>query len=79
MINIIRYLKDKLSWQHVTSYSWIPTKCMITDFMTKQIKIGGDVWDIFQHGLWEDGKSCHNLVQKKGLEFTISNKNNKDE
>ena len=74
MTDVIRHLKDKFSWQHVSSYSWIPTKRMLADFMKKQMKIGGEVWDVFQNGVWEDGKTCHNIVQKKGLEFTISNK-----
>ena len=69
----IRYLKDKLSWEEVQSYSWLPTKRMISDFLTKEMKIGGDVWDIFRHNTWKDGKTKMNLVTVKGIEFMLSN------
>ena len=46
MNDVIRYLKDKLSWNDVNSYAWLPTKKMIVDFLTKEMKIGGDVWDV---------------------------------
>ena len=72
MLDVIRYLKDKLSWEEVSSYSWLSTKWMISDFLMKQMKISGDVWDIFHHGVWEEGASCYNLVPKKGLEFLRS-------
>ena len=77
--DVIRYLKDKLSWQEVTSYSWLPTKRMVSDFLTKQMKPGGEVWDIFRHGKWEDGSTRYNIVQKKGHEFTLSNPTNKED
>ena len=75
----IRYLKDKLSWEEVGSYSWLPTKRMISDFLTKEMKIGGDVWDIFRHNHWKDGKTTMNLVTVNGIEFMLSNPTTKED
>ena len=54
MADVIRYLKDKLSWGQVSSYNWLPTRKMVADIMSKDMKIGEEVWDIFKQGKWED-------------------------
>ena len=46
---------------------------MVSDFLTKHLNVGAIVWDIFRHGSWEDGRTRQNIVQMKGLEFTLEN------
>ena len=79
MNDSIRYLKDKLSWNEVASYSWLPTKRMISDFLTKELKIGSNVWDIFRHNTWLDGHTDMNLVTVSGIEFKLSNPTTKED
>ena len=52
---------------------------MISDFLTKEMKIGGDVWDIFRHNHWKDGKTTMNLVTVNGIEFMLSNPTTKED
>ena len=73
MNDAIRYLKDKLSWNEISSYSWLPTKRMILDFLTKELKINSNVWDIFRHNTWVDGHTDMNKVTVSGIEFQLSN------
>ena len=76
---VIRYLKDQLRWKEITSYSWLPTQRMITDCLTKEMKMSGNVWDVFRHNHWSDGQSEMNMVTYKGLEFSLSNPTTRDE
>ena len=46
---------------------------MVSDFLTKGMKVGGDVWDISRHGTWNDGDFSLNMVTMNGLEFVLSN------
>ena len=79
MKSVVRYLKDKLRWGEVSSYSWLPTQRMISDGLMKEMKMKGDVWDIFRHNYWKDGQSNINLVTMSGLEFKITNPTTKDD
>ena len=79
MNGVVRYLKDKLKWGEVTSYSWLPTQRMISDCLTKEMKMKGDVWDVFRHNHWRDGKTKMNLVSVRGLEFLLSNPTTKEQ
>ena len=74
----IRYLKDKLRWKEISSYSWLPTQRMIADCLTKEMKLKGDVWDVFRHNHWSDGQTVMNMVTMEGLEFKLSNPTTKE-
>ena len=76
--DIVRYLKDKLSWKEVSSYNWLPSHHMIADFFTKDMKVSEYVWEVFRKGTWEHGYSTWNHVTKKGLEFSLSNQTFKE-
>ena len=78
MNDVIRYLKDKLAWGQVSSYNWLPTQKMVSDFLTKEMKIGDNVWNVFRKGTWEHGDTTWNNVTMKGLEFCLSNPTVKD-
>ena len=79
MNGVVRYLKDKLRLKEVTSYSWLPTQRMISDCLTKEMKMTGDVWDVFRHNYWKDGQTTTNLVTFRGLEFMLSNPTMKED
>ena len=51
---------------------------MISDFLTKEMKINPTVWGVFLHGVWEDGKTEWNKVIMKNLEYKLLNPTNKD-
>ena len=52
---------------------------MILDFLTKEICVIGEVWDVLRHGVWLDRDKIRNLVTVKGLEFLLSNPTNTEE
>ena len=76
---VVRYLKDKLRWGEVQSYSWLPTHRMIADCLTKEKRMTADVWDVFRHNHWKDGNTEMNLVTYKGIEFLLSNATTKEQ
>ena len=76
---VMRYLKDKLRWGELRSYSWLPTNRMIADCLTKEMKLTADVWDVYRNNHWRDGNTNMNMVTYQGLEFLLSNPTTKEQ
>ena len=73
MRNVVTDLKEKLEDGLVESYSWLETKDMVADVLTKECKNNGDVDDILIDNVWKNVKNEDNLVSCMNGEIQLRN------
>ena len=69
--NAIADLKEKLMEKEVESYSWLDTKDMIADILTKECKENDDLTQILFGGTLRVASNEHNLVHYENEEFKL--------
>lgn len=72
--NTITDLKEKLEDNSVDSYSWLDTKDMTADILTKECKDDPEVHNIFLRNIFCQAKNKNNIVSCVDGEIRISNK-----
>lgn len=73
MASEIRALQDFLTQGLVKSYSWLDTKEMVADMLTKAMKESSLVRDIFFYGKFLYSQQQKNFVEYQGEEIRIRN------
>ena len=71
--NSIADLKSKLEDRSIKSYSWLDTKDMIADILTKESKDDEDILDVVQENRFRMGNSEDNFVTFQNGEIRLTN------
>ena len=71
--NAVADLKEKLVENEVESYSWLDTKDMIADILTKECKENDDIVKILIEGKLRIALNEDNLVHYENEEFRLEN------
>ena len=76
--NQVQELKDVLFSGEVLSYSWLSTKDMIADVLTKEMKMNDDIEVLLHNSYFELSDSSINKVRPRGDELRMSNIRNRN-
>ena len=71
--NTVSDLKEKLAEQEVESYSWLDTKDMVADILTKECKENDDITEILSEGKLRVAPNEDNMVHFENGEFKLEN------
>ena len=71
--NAVADLKAKLVEKEVESYSWLDTKDMIADILTKECKENYDIMDVLNNGKLRIASNEDNFVHFENEEFKMEN------
>ena len=71
--NAVADLKEKFVQKEVESYSWLDTKDMIADILTKECKENEEIVDILIRGKLRIAFNEDNLVHFENEEFKLEN------
>ena len=71
--NTVSDLKEKLAEQEVESYSWLDTKDMVADILTKECKENDDITEILSEGKLRVASNEDNMVHFENGEFKLEN------
>ena len=71
--NTVADLKEKLIQKEIESYSWLDTKDMIADILTKECKENDDMVDILIGGKLKIAMNEDNFVHFENEEFKLEN------
>ena len=70
-------LKERVVDGDIYSYSWLPTKDMWADMMTKEMKLPPSLEDVFVKNVMERPKPLVNEVKEVGTEIHMTNIRNR--
>ena len=70
-------LKERLMDGDVYSYSWLPTKNMWADMMTKEMKLPSSLEDVILKNVMDLPKPLVNEVRAIGTEIRMTNIRNR--
>ena len=70
-------LKERLVYREIFLYSWLPTKDMWADMMTKEMKIPPALEDVIMENVMDLPKPLVNEVKAVGTEICMTNIRNR--
>ena len=70
-------LKERLVDRDIYSYSWLPTKDMWADMMTKEMKLPSSLEDVIMKNVMDLPKPLVNEVKAVGTEICMTNIRNR--
>ena len=73
MRNVITDLKESLIDGMVKSFSWLSTKAMVADILTKECKDDGKLEEIMKENVFRFSQSEDNLVEYVDGEIQLKN------